>query len=477
MQATTAQVQHIKLRLDGPARVGLPLWLYADLQRPLEARYPFSADPRNFGSNRLELRRDGRPLDRLPSVGVFAGSFLVGIVIGSSAPPGSPQNRLPLHLAFAINRPGAYSVRWSVVSPDLGRASAPPRILAESDWFDFSVVEPTPSEREVWLKAVLAARPTDTGLFVGDYLPSLLAAVPEKPVVQAVLDALYSDKELIPSFALGAFQMLPDNVTVPAVLESLRQRGPVHGLAYFVSWHKALFQDQRTEIVREATSFLRSNEDTIVEGALRMLMFARWFDWTGDPTALRNADMAVEAAAPTLAKRSDLVAHTLAEYLGGIKNSSSRELLWQQVVHGSSDREQALIALTWVANPADLSKLGDMLVQPGNADPRGTDLASLPYALIRAYGDEAIPYLQRALADSPYVWVRTQSAEQLALKGRVEAFRFFLDAVTENRFYRSELVTWLRTAFRLPATATESEVTAFLNDRIRNPQPPSNPPF
>jgi hypothetical protein len=73
------------------------------------------------------------------------------------------------------------------------------------------------------------------------------------------------------------------------------------------------------------------------------------------------------------------------------------------------------------------------------------------------------------------VWVRTQSAEQLALKGRVESFRFFLDAITENRFYRAEIVNWLRTAFRLPATASEAEVVGFLNERIRNPQPPSNP--
>ena len=474
MQATAAQVQHIKLRLDGPSRVGLPLWLYADLQFPLEARYPFAADPRYFGSNLLELRRDGQPLDRLPGVG---GPGLIGIVVGSIAPPNTPQNRLPLHLAFAVDRPGTYSVRWSVVSPDLGRVSGPPRILAESDWLNFNVVEPTPSERAVWLTAALVARPTELGLYVGDYLPSLLAALPDKRVVQTVLDGLYSNKDLIQSCSLGALQKLPDSVTVPAVLESLHQRGPVHGLAYFVSWNKILFRDHRDEIVRTATSHLRSNEDAIVEGALRMLMFARAFDWTGDSTAMREADLAVEAAAPALAQRLGPVAHTLAEYLPGIKSPASRVQLWQQVARGSSDSEQALIALTWIADPADLSRIGDLLVQPGNADPRGTNLASLPSHLVRAYGDRAIPYLQRALADSPYVWVRTQSAEQLALKGRVEAFRFFLDAVTENRFYRAELLNWLRTAFRLPAPATDGEVAAFLNERIRDPQPPANPSF
>jgi hypothetical protein len=236
-----------------------------------------------------------------------------------------------------------------------------------------------------------------------------------------------------------------------------------------------LFQDHRDEIVRTATSYLSSNEDAIVEGALGMLMFARAFDWAGNSRAMREADLAVEAAAPALAQRLGPVAHTLAEYVAGIKSPTSRVQLWQQVARGSSDREQALIALTWIADPVDLSRIGELLVQPGNADARGTDLSSLPYHLVRAYGDAAIPYLQRALAESPYVWVRTQSAEQLALKGRVESFRFLLDAVTENRFYRAEVVNWLRTAFRLPATVSEAEVAAFLNERIRDPQPPANP--
>ena len=96
-----------------------------------------------------------------------------------------------------------------------------------------------------------------------------------------------------------------------------------------------------------------------------------------------------------------------------------------------------------------------MLLQPGNKDSRGTDLSSFPYHLVRAFGDASIPYLQRALAESPYVWVRTQSAEQLALKGRVEGFEFFLDAITANRSYRAELVNWLRGAFHLPTTGGE----------------------
>ena len=255
------------------------------------------------------------------------------------------------------------------------------------------------------------------------------------------------------------------------MLESLHRRGPVDGIAYFVSWHAAWFQDRRDEIVKTAVSFLRSKHDEVVEGALRMLDFARAFDWKGETTALRNADRAVEAAGPGLMMRGDPVARAFTIYLGHIRSAASRDRLWQQIEQRSAEREQALIALTWIADPADLRKIGDLLLQPGNKDSRGTDLSSLPYQLVRAFGDASIPYLQRALAESPYVWVRTQSAEQLALKGRVEGFEFLLDAITANRGYRAELVNWLRGAFHLPTTG-ETEVTAFLNERIRDPKPP-----
>jgi len=65
--------------------------------------------------------------------------------------------------------------------------------------------------------------------------------------------------------------------------------------------------------------------------------------------------------------------------------------------------------------------------------------------------------------------VRTQSAEELALRGRPIAFRFFLDAVEGNRFYKQELVVWLKTHFanELPSSADDATVIAFLEARLR----------
>jgi hypothetical protein len=160
----------------------------------------------------------------------------------------------------------------------------------------------------------------------------------------------------------------------------------------------------------------------------------------------------------------------LAEYLGGIKSRTSRDLLWQIAVRQEPAHEQALIALTWIGESQDLPRLAELLIKSGDSDTYGRDLASLPHHLLRAYGASAIPYLERALSDSPYPFVKTQSAEELALRGRPTAFRFFLDGVEANRFYKPELVGWLKTHFanELPSSADDTTVIAFLKGRLHS---------
>jgi hypothetical protein len=77
--------------------------------------------------------------------------------------------------------------------------------------------------------------------------------------------------------------------------------------------------------------------------------------------------------------------------------------------------------------------------------------------------------ISQAVAESPYVFVRTQAAEELALKGQPEAFRFLLEAVENNRFYKQELVSWLKDRFPkdLPQSADDKAVIAFLNSCLK----------
>jgi hypothetical protein len=164
----------------------------------------------------------------------------------------------------------------------------------------------------------------------------------------------------------------------------------------------------------------------------------------------------------------------LAEYLGTMPFSPrGHELLLQIAERSGSAGEQARICLTWHPQSADLAHLAAVLVAPGDADLRGTDRRSLPYALVKGYGDDALPYLENAVAKAPYVSVRVASAEELATHNRLVGFQFFLDEVLQdpwpsNPAYKPGLVEWVRNNFRsdLPGDASQDSVISFLRGRV-----------
>ena len=109
------------IAIDGPIYAGQPVWIRAvDGTRNANIRYPFSSDLGYMGCNRLEVKRNGLLLTprKLPL------RPLAGLACGSSAPRGSPENRLPLHVLYPIHEAGTYSVRWTEEGPsiEIGRA-------------------------------------------------------------------------------------------------------------------------------------------------------------------------------------------------------------------------------------------------------------------------------------------------------------------------------------------------------------------
>jgi hypothetical protein len=213
--------------------------------------------------------------------------------------------------------------------------------------------------------------------------------------------------------------------------------------------------------------YLRSSDDTQVGAALQLLYSViHPVSRPANSELCSEADQAVLAVAPNLVQRDGEVGQALALYLGGIKSDVSRALLWQLVRGTGPGHQQALIVLTWIGDQRDLPQLGRLLLKAGDPDAYGRDLASLPYHLLHGYGDAAIPYLEKAMSGSPYVFVRTSSAEELALQGRSSAFRFFLDAVQNNRSYKPELVQWLKNYCGLSASADNQAVIAFLSSRV-----------
>jgi len=460
--AQTSSVQKFQIRVTDPAFTGLPIWIHAELSFPLEIRYPYGENPQEIGLNRIEVKRENHLLAQVP----FKPWAVVG-GFGSIAPPTFPKNRLPLHLLYALDKSGIYSVRWTVVRQMTETG------VAQSDWLDFEVRQSTPEQRKDWFEKHRSRVPSDAAEFVGDFLPSLLADAPDPRGLQVVLEQLYSTEPLIHGCALGSLPFFREEDVRSQVLDMLHLRGPNEGLAYVISWHASWFQDRKDDLVRTVLPYLHSHQDWQVAATLKMLGFLVHlgnFHWPPDSEVPAKSDQAVLAAAQELIGRSSEISQILAQYLGGIKSHSARELLWQVAERPEPAHEQALIALTWIGDARDLPRLSDLLVKPGDADRYARDLTSLPYHLVRAYGDRAVPYLERAVSESPYVFVRTQSAEELALRWRPVAFRFFLDAVEKDRFYKQELVGWLKTHFpnEMPGSADDTTVIAFLKTRLQH---------
>jgi hypothetical protein len=239
-------------------------------------------------------------------------------------------------------------------------------------------------------------------------------------------------------------------------------------MAYLLSWHPQ-FGNCREDLVRTTLPYLRSSDDRQVAATLQFLNSAVRSVKATRPANSEvsiEADRAVLAVAPNLVKRGGDIPQALALYLGGIKTDVSRGLLWQLADRTGTGHEQALIVLTWIADDRDLPILGDMLLKPGVSDFYGRDLAVLPYHILHGYGDRAIPYLEQAIAKSPYAFVQTSSAEQLVLIGRPTALNFFLDSVQNNRFYKPELVQWLKDYCGLTQTADDAAAITFLNQRL-----------
>jgi hypothetical protein len=468
-RAQTPSVQKFQILVSSPAYARLPIWIDANLNFPLEARYPYHEDPGDFGPNRLEVKRDNKMLDRLP---FKPWVVLDGPLNGSMAPVGSPKNRLPLHLQYALDNPGIYSVRWTVVRHGVEGGRITETIVAQSDWVDFQVRQSTSEQRKDWFEKRLESVPGDAGAFVGDFLPSILANAPDIRTLNLILEQMYSTDRLIRGSSFGSLRFFRDEDIGSQVVEMLRLRGPNEGLSYVISAHAPLFQDRKDELVQAILPFLHLREDWQAAATLKMLGFlvhSKNYSWTPKSNEPAQSDDMVLKATPELIARGSGVSQELAVYLGNVKSAKARDSLWQVAELPDMAHEQALIALTWIADRRDLPRISALLLTPGNPDTYGRDLSSLPYHLVRAYGDSAVPFLERALSESPYAFVRTQSAEQLALLARPAAFDFFRDAVEKNRFYKPELVAWLKTNFpkEIPGSADDLTVLEFLKARAK----------
>lgn len=477
----TSTVKSLKITVDQPAYAGQPVWVHTPPGQYF-IRYPFYSYIGYIGCNRIELRYNGEPAK--PWAIQSDVISYVGIMCGSSAPPQSPQDRIPLHILYPLLKPGIYSVRWTVQEPNFQRTNRQEDVLrdaARSEWTTFTVLQANPEQREGWLSQLLASPPSNPGLLAGDYIPSIVAAAPDERALQALGEQLYSSNQLVAALATSALRFFPGDRVRDMIFTMTEKRGSSDAIARILSMDQfGVNSDvaRREQVVRRCIGNLQSHDPQEQSAALETISFIvrlsdKRYPPAPDLVALAN-ERIMEAAPGIVASNQHEPQRQLAIYLGSLKTLEAHQLLKQMAYSASPVAEQARSSLLSNPAPDDLPELAALMLQAGkDSDQYGSHLSQLPRSLMFAFGDKAIPTVERALTDSPYIWVRTAAAEELSRKNDPAAFRFFLDAIVHNRWsannaYKGELIQFLKDNFpsQVPRTADERVVTTFLQKRL-----------
>ena len=135
------------------------------------------------------------------------------------------------------------------------------------------------------------------------------------------------------------------------------------------------------------------------------------------------------------------------------------------------NRQQATEAIARWGDPKDLPRLARLF----EATESDEALPPLAYVLHREYGEQAIPYLEKALAESGQVWVRRSCAHTLIRAGRPAGFAFAADSIEYGWQYKAEILLLLRGQFQEYKNADEAAIVASLRQRaapgLANPRP------
>lgn len=196
----------------------------------------------------------------------------------------------------------------------------------------------------------------------------------------------------------------------------LKTYGPDHEIVRFIATNEGAWA--RRDIFFTLTrSYLDDTNATKVSGALDIFYRLRGYqpmEWIGGPNFEEvNADFFAKLDAVVLGHFShfkslheDDVFKSLSLYLGVTRSAEARRQL-KEIADSTKNNEQSLICLAWHKNPTDM----DFLLPFMLADSRAA--SSLPYHFRNSYGQAAIPYLRRAVAEAKSETTREQARAEL----------------------------------------------------------------
>ena len=192
------------------AYAGLPVWLAIELPYPLGSRvlYPVSFDPSDFGSHAIEIRKQGRVVPETPlhlPPMIYRGDILAGISgLVSTADP-ALRDRLPLHLKYHLDEPGAYEVRYNLVYQKMENGLKVTKDL-RSEWTEITVLPSSPEQQGAWLERMQREAPMNAGDLLCGFLPSLL--VQRSPRTFSILARYFDHRDsLVRLYAINAARL------------------------------------------------------------------------------------------------------------------------------------------------------------------------------------------------------------------------------------------------------------------------------
>jgi hypothetical protein len=336
------------ISLEGPARVGMPVWLKVKAPYNQESgiRYPFMIFPAAFGCNEVEVRRDGMPLTRIADLNTQAvgGYAFSGFPCGSVGFTTVPhfKDRLPLHLQYRFDQPGTYEVRLTERHPFSNEA---PWI---SPWIAIEILPADAAARKQWLEDKIDHAPTDAADLLTDCLPSILGN-PDDETLRALRPYLYHPDRVVREYAMRGLTYWPEGQVVPKVLDWMRVEGPSDATVDFVLHANSFAAAHANELAELSIPYLEANPPVLVYGAVRAvsrIVLAKDSLVSAEIRA-RAADALIRAVDHAIAIDPQN-ANEYVSALGQVQNPRAHELLLDLVNRSGLGAEQARIALTWI---------------------------------------------------------------------------------------------------------------------------------
>ena len=272
--------------------------------------------------------------------------------------------------------------------------------------------------------------PSDPVEVLSDWLPNQLAA-PTPAALNAVVDCLYHREQTVRYFAAQSVRYWPEDEVRRRVIEAYLSRGPSDVIVNHVI-------QPHLDLLARAAPYLQSNDRVLLGGAI--LAATRLENKQPTPAMERAL---LDAAEHIIRTADEQTISSYAVALGAVKDDRAGTVLWNLISRRIAT-EQSLIAITWRKNPADLPRLSALLEGPVRGEEASRYVASLPYAMRNSFGEAALPYLEIALKNSRYEWIRVNCARELMIAGRASGFAFAEQAIKENRPYKDELIPLLK---------------------------------